>query len=658
MAQTLATMIQPAQIEQFDLSTPMLKAAGLKEAAARGTLADMELSRAKQGQTLLSDYTSRKAGGDPRAIEALDARPDIQTQVIQARNALAESDRAAFDNRAMRIAKAAQEVSVVSDPQEKVATWNRKLDELKQDGLIDEARYRDLYGKPSDEVIKQAEAGGLAVKDFIALRQSERERAAGLDASRALSGVMGGRAASKTGPERGYFDTLKTKESGGRADARNPKSSATGLYQFTEETWNDLAQRHPELKLTDIKDPDQQNLAVRVLTAENINSLVSGDIAPTDKNLRVAHFLGGSGSKRFLDALGSTPGAKAKDFASPKAVAANRDVFFHKDGRARTVKGVYSELTKGMGAGASAMGALVPEGPSIGGLDATTAVPALTELASMPGIPKETRKVALELLKSALGRGEPTSDMKEYDLYRQQAVDAGETPLPFADYQKAQKKAGATNIQVAGGDIGLGKTAEGQVQKDLIASGEQLARLSSIRDTFKPEYQTLPFKAGAKMNQIKSWLGRDLTDGERDTLTDFAAYKRQALSNISLAIKELTGAAMSLPEAERIKGTQPNAGDGIFDGDDPVTFKAKLDDVMKSSMRAIARQHYVLSKGLSGKPWEVMGLDEVDDLINQRGNTLLEELKAQNPGANDADLAAEVKTRLRQEFGIGFEGAR
>lgn len=45
----------------------------------------------------------------------------------------------------------------------------------------------------------------------------------------------------------------------------------------------------------------------------------------------------------------------------------------------------------------------------------------------------------------------PTNDMKEYEFYRKQAEGAGQTPLPFSDWNVRNKQAGAQNVSVSTG---------------------------------------------------------------------------------------------------------------------------------------------------------------------------------------------------------------
>lgn len=97
-----------------------------------------------------------------------------------------------------------------------------------------------------------------------------------------------------------YFAKVRRTESGGNDRAKNPRSSATGRYQFIDSTWNGLAQRYPHLGLTDRFDPDQQERAMQVFTSENQSALERAGIPIDGGSLYSAHFLGAGGAINVL----------------------------------------------------------------------------------------------------------------------------------------------------------------------------------------------------------------------------------------------------------------------------------------------------------------------------------------------------------------------
>jgi hypothetical protein len=121
-------------------------------------------------------------------------------------------------------------------------------------------------------------------------------------------------------------------ESGGRAGARNPESSAGGLGQFTDGTWlavirrhrPDLAATRTEAELLQMKfDPKLSREMTIAHVRENRDALAAEGL-PTDQgSLYLAHFLGLGGAEA---ALRASPDAPIGAVMSPEAMRANRNM--------------------------------------------------------------------------------------------------------------------------------------------------------------------------------------------------------------------------------------------------------------------------------------------------------------------------------------------
>lgn len=139
--------------------------------------------------------------------------------------------------------------------------------------------------------------------------------------SREISGTSGADALP-AGEGGDYFANIRAAESGGNPNAKNPLSSATGLYQWTDGTWAEMMRKHPELGLTadGRGNPDQEEKAIRAFTAGNADVLKSAGIEPTGGNLYAAHFLGAGGARNVLS---QPDDASVASLVGPEVVKAN-----------------------------------------------------------------------------------------------------------------------------------------------------------------------------------------------------------------------------------------------------------------------------------------------------------------------------------------------
>lgn len=178
--------------------------------------------------------------------------------------------------------------------------------------------------------------------------------------------------AQKTGAGFDYLLKTAQRESSLEPDAKAKTSSATGLFQFIEQTWLGIVkQEGPKQGLADyanaisegengrltVSDPAAREKILQLRTDPQVAAVMAG--ALTQKNreqlaaslgrqphageLYMAHVLGARGAGDLIRAASNDPTRKAAtDF--PEAAAANRAIFFDKAGRARSAQEVYGVL--------------------------------------------------------------------------------------------------------------------------------------------------------------------------------------------------------------------------------------------------------------------------------------------------------------------------
>ena len=193
-------------------------------------------------------------------------------------------------------------------------------------------------------------------------------------------------AADQTGTSFEYLLSTAKRESSLDPQAKAGSSSATGLYQFIEQTWLGLMkQEGPRLGLSDLsdaisargeggyavadgsarsailklrEDPRLSAMMAGVLTQQNRTSLSAATgREPNSGELYLAHVLGPRGAADVIKAANDNPDRPVAE-AMPEAAAANRSIFFDRQGRARGAGELYAILAAGPASGGAA-----PTGP-------------------------------------------------------------------------------------------------------------------------------------------------------------------------------------------------------------------------------------------------------------------------------------------------------
>ncbi|SIQ77636.1 hypothetical protein [Bosea sp. TND4EK4] len=177
--------------------------------------------------------------------------------------------------------------------------------------------------------------------------------------------------AQKTGAGFDYLLKTAQRESALAPDAKAKTSSATGLFQFIEQTWLSMVkQEGPKQGMQNyadaisdsggrltVSDPAMRDRILQLRTDPQVSAVMAGALTQKNRDqlasalgrqpqageLYMAHVLGSRGASDLIKAATSDPTRiAARDF--PEAAAANRGIFYDKAGSARTVQEVYGVL--------------------------------------------------------------------------------------------------------------------------------------------------------------------------------------------------------------------------------------------------------------------------------------------------------------------------
>ena len=115
-----------------------------------------------------------------------------------------------------------------------------------------------------------------------------------------------------------FLDRLMIAESGGRDEARNPRSTAVGPFQFIESTFLSVARRHFAAETGELSTAEILKLrtsrtfarkAAEAFTRDNAAHLAAAGLEASFVNLRLAHLVGPGGAVRVLKAPPSAAAA-------------------------------------------------------------------------------------------------------------------------------------------------------------------------------------------------------------------------------------------------------------------------------------------------------------------------------------------------------------
>ncbi len=200
-------------------------------------------------------------------------------------------------------------------------------------------------------------------------------------------------------------------------------------------------------------------------------------------------------------------------------------------------------------------------------------------------------------------------------------------------------------VQIGGDPTSLTRTTRQNLEEGIVNAKEGTARLDEIDKAFNSDFLTYKGVAQAEALKHAEKLGVPIGGEQEQYLSDFTSLRQATGENLSRYIKEISGAAASDTERKALGENLPAPNDS------PTQFRTKLEN-KRAQLKAVeARLSYLRTNGIDpGKDFGGIGLNEVPDLIQARGEQLEQEAAA--AGVPPDQIPIMVSEQLKHEFGL------
>jgi hypothetical protein len=188
------------------------------------------------------------------------------------------------------------------------------------------------------------------------------------------------------------------------------------------------------------------------------------------------------------------------------------------------------------------------------------------------------------------------------------------------------------------------KPTANDLEKKVVQTGETMSRLRDMQRRFDDDFLTFQGQADAWMQRMKEKAGVGLEPQQQQRVAEFSAFQRDVTNNLSLYLNQLSGAAISPAEFDRISQTLPNMDDS------PTQFRAKWGGTMRELSKAQARAKWALQNGVGQNPWDSDA--QFEKAVETRGDQIAQQIRQQNPQATDEQIKQAVTNQIRMEFGF------
>lgn len=323
------------------------------------------------------------------------------------------------------------------------------------------------------------DSGDISIADEITIAKNSYK---GGDVKKIIN-----EASNKAGIDNTLMQVMAAKESGFKVDAKNPNSSALGLYQFINGTWkggidnkgnkyDGAIQQYGKKYGLDVNNasrlnPEHSTLMAAEYLKSNLKHIKGVKPSPNITDAYLTHFAGPGGAKKILSA---NPDESAERVVGKDVVNANPGIFIG-NGRIRTIRETYDTIAKQLAKTAGQFGIKINK-EDVGGSSGVS----ITNTNSKPIDPAKELSAT-----NTTGPDTPTTPKANNEIANVSGITGGHSAVINTPKVEAPKTDAITpqDIKQSMHDNGIDKIAKDQQDRD-----NKLAQAQSELDKRKNSY--------------------------------------------------------------------------------------------------------------------------------------------------------------------------
>jgi len=188
------------------------------------------------------------------------------------------------------------------------------------------------------------------------------------------------------------------------------------------------------------------------------------------------------------------------------------------------------------------------------------------------------------------------------------------------------------------------KKTRSKIEDTLVKTGDNLARLEEIKRTYKENFLTYKTRFGEWTKAIKEQIGFKLDKADRLKLGEFAKFRRKTFSFLNEYIHDMSGAAVSVQEAIRMKKALPTMDDS------PTEYLAKMEDLMSELESKQTRYEYWAKNGLINEKTDDRAIRSLESEFPEEAFAGINKAREAIASSQDPDAREKALARLRPWF--------